>query len=252
VTRIDFDHRELGLDDPQGFHYSGPGAALPMTLAGTVPVVKLALDGSVEGLFRVDVGSGGTVDLHTPFVKQHRLLEGGGPRVEITGGGFGGTFRSTARRMTRLAIGPYGWDRPIVALSGATSGAFMSEDYAGNIGNQVLQRFTCTLDYARRVLYLEPGARYAEPDEFPRSGAQLARFGDRVVAFAVLPDSPAGRAGLREQDELVAIDDRPARDWTPDRVAETLDRGRPGSRHTLEVTRAGRRLRLELTLRDLL
>ena len=252
VDRIDYDHQVLTLDDPHDFHYAGPGAALPITLAGSTPVVKLTLDGSAAGLFRIDVGSGGTLDLHTPFVKQHRLLEGAGPRLEIMGGGFGGTFRSTARRMEKLEIGPYGWAHPIVALSGATSGAFTSEDYAGNIGNQVLQRFTCTLDYARRMLYLEPGARFAEPDEFPRSGVQLARDGDRVLAFAVLADSPAARAGLRELDEVVAIDGKPARDWTPDTVARTLDLGPPGSRHTLDVVRERARLRLVLVLRDLL
>jgi hypothetical protein len=252
VDRIDYDHQVLTLEDPKDFRYAGHGAAIPMTLAGSAPVVKLTLDGTLEGLYRIDVGSGSTVDLHTPFVKQHRLLETAGARLEIMGGGFGGTFLSTARRMAKLEIGPYGWAHPIVVLSGATSGAFTSEDYAGNIGNQILQRFTCTLDYERRVLYLEPGARYAEPDEFPRSGVQLARDGDRVLAFAVLADSPAARAGLREQDEVVAIDGKPARDWTPDTVAETLDRGRPGSRHTLVVERGGKRLKLKLVLRDML
>jgi hypothetical protein len=252
VDRIDYDHRVLTLEDPQDFHYSGNGAAIPMTLAGTTPVVKLTLDGSIEGLYRVDVGSGSTVDLHTPFVKQHRLLETAGAKVEITGGGFGGTFLSTARRMARLEIGPYGWAEPIVALSAATRGAFTSEDYAGNLGNQILQRFTCTLDYERRVLYLEPGARYSEPDEFPRSGLQLARFGDRVVAYAVLAGSPAERAGVREQDEVVSIDGKPARDWTPDTLYEAIDRGHPGDRHTLEVERDGERRKLTLVLRDLL
>lgn len=252
VDEIDYDHRVLTLEDPRDYHYAGHGAAIPMTLAGSTPVVKLTLDGAAEGLYRIDVGSGSTVDLHTPFVKQHRLLETAGRKLEITGGGFGGTFRSTVRRMAKLEIGPYGWAHPIVALSGATRGAFTSEDYAGNIGNQILQRFTCTLDYERRVLYLEPGARYAEPDEFPRSGLQLARYGDRVLVFAVIDDSPAARAGMREQDEVVAIDGKPAREWTPDALYERLDRGRPGSRHTLEVERDGKRVKLTLVLRDLL
>jgi hypothetical protein len=252
VDEIDYDHRTLTLHDPKTFSYAGKGTAIPMTLAGATPVVAMKLDRTLDGLYRVDVGSGATVDLHTPFVKQHRLDQGDGARVEITGGGFGGTFRSTARRMQRLDIGPFGWDQPIVALSQATEGAFTSEDYAGNIGNQILERFRCTFDYERRVLYLEPGARYAEPDAFPRSGVQLARFGGRVVAFAVLKDSPAARAGMLEDDQLITIDGRPVEEWTPDAVAETLDRGKPGSTHTVEVARGDRRLRLELKLRDLL
>ena len=102
------------------------------------------------------------------------------------------------------------------------------------------------------MLYLEPGARYAEPDVFPRSGVQLGRFGDRVLAYAVLAGSPAARAGLREQDEVVSIDGKPARDWTPDAVAEALDRGPVASRHTLEIARDGKRKKLRLVLKDLL
>jgi len=252
VDEIDYDHRTLTLHDPGSFRYAGKGTAIPMTLAGATPVVAMKLDRSLDGLYRVDVGSSATVDLHTPYVKQHHLDQGGGARVEMTGGGFGGTFHTTARRMKRLDIGPYGWDRPIVALSQATEGAFTSEDYAGNIGNQILERFRCTFDYERRVVYLEPGARYAEPDAFPRSGVQLARYGDRVVALAVLKDSPAARAGMLEDDQLITIDGRPLEEWTPDAVAETLDRGKPGSTHTVEVARGARRLRLELKLRDLL
>ena len=45
-----------------------------MTLAGHTPVVEMRLDGAIEGAFRVDVGSGSTVDLHTPFVARHEKI----------------------------------------------------------------------------------------------------------------------------------------------------------------------------------
>src|SRR5262249_41581266 len=147
VDEIDYDHETLVLHDPAGWTYSGSGAVLPFTLAGTVPVVHMKLDDAYEGEFRVDVGSSSTGDLHSPFVREHRLNEHGGPSIEVTGGGFGGTFQSRLTRMKKLSIGPYSWEHPIVSLSSAATGALASEDYAGNIGNQILQRFKCTLDY---------------------------------------------------------------------------------------------------------
>ena len=251
VDEIDFDSGTLELFEPKDFDYEGKGDPVPMKLAGTTPVVTVKLD-SLQGEFRVDVGSGATVDLHTPFVNQHHLLDAPGRALDVTSGGFGGSFRTRARRMGSLKIGPYTLQSPIVGLSQAASGAFTSEDYAGNLGNQILERFICTLDYENRVLYLQRGRRFAEPDVFPRSGVQLARFGDRVEAYAVLPDSPAARAGVREGDEVVAIDGRPAREWTPDQVAEALDRGAVGSRHTLELARAGKRVQVSFVLRELL
>ncbi len=251
VDEIDFDAETLELFEPKDFDYEGKGDPVPMKLAGTTPVVMVKLD-SLQGEFRVDVGSGATVDLHTPFVQQHHLLDAPGPSLDVTSGGFGGTFRTRARRMRSLTIGPFTLKAPIVGLSQAAAGAFTSEDYAGNLGNQILERFNCTFDYERRVLYLAPGRRFADPDVFPRSGVQLARFGDRVEASVVLPDSPAARAGVREGDEVVAIDGRPLREWTPDQVAEALDRGPVGSSHTLELARAGQRVRVSFVLRELL
>ena len=251
VDEIDFDSGTLELFEPKDFDYEGKGDPVPMKLAGTTPVVTVKLD-SLQGEFRVDVGSGATVDLHTPFVQQHHLLDAPGQSLDVTSGGFGGSFRTRARRMRSLTIGPFTLKAPIVGLSQAAAGAFTSEDYAGNLGNQILERFNCTFDYERRVLYLAPGRRFGDPDVFTRSGVQLARFGDRVEAFAVLPDSPAARAGVREGDEVVAIDGRPAREWTPDQVAEALDRGPVGSRHMLELVRAEQRVRVSFVLRELL
>ena len=154
VDELDFDARRLTLHDPKTFQHAGPGTAIPMTLAGHTPVVTMTLDGGITGDFRVDVGSGSSVDLHTPFVKRHDLMTKAGKGVEVMGGGFGGTFTTRMVRMKKIEIGPYSWADPVVSLSQATVGAFTSEDYAGNIGNRILERFKVTLDYERRQMWL--------------------------------------------------------------------------------------------------
>jgi hypothetical protein len=212
----------------------------------------MTLDGKYTGDFRVDVGSSATVDLHTPFVKQHGLDKAGDKGVDVTGGGFGGTFTSRLTRMKTLAIGPYTWKEPIVSMSRATAGAFTSEDYAGNIGNRILERFKCTFDYERRMLYLEPGLQYKNPDSFSRAGLQLARMPDGIRAMQVLAGSPAAKAGVREGDEVLTLDGAPVVSLTPDAVSDVLDRGKPGSRHALELKRDGRVSKVTITLKDVL
>jgi len=168
----------------------------------------------------------------------------------VTSGGFGGTFESRVTRARSLAIGPYSWDKPLVSLSQAATGAFASEDYAGNVGNQLLERFKVTLDYEHRALHLEPGARFKKPDSFSRSGLQLAREGSMVRAAQVVAGSPAAKAKIQPGDEVVEIAGRPAADYTADGAAGLLDHGKAGSKVKLVIARDGKRKKVKLKLRE--
>jgi len=252
VDEIDYDQHLLVLHDPKTFRYAGRGEAIPMRLANHVPVVTMTLDGKYTGDFRLDVGSSSTVDLHTPFVKANGLAAHAGKSVDIEGGGFGGTFTSRLVRMQSLKVGGFTLPHPLVTLSQATSGAFTSEDYAGNVGNRVLERFKMTLDYDGRKVYLEPGARFAEPDHFARGGLQLALRDDRVVAMGVLTGSAAAAAGLREGDEIVSLDGKAIRSWNPDTIDDALNDGPIGATHRVEYRRDGKTAMATVKLRDML
>lgn len=252
VNEVDFDGRELTLYDPKAFAYSGKGAELPMTLAGTVPVVNVKVDGQYEGAARLDIGSGSTLDLHTPFVKEHDLIGKHPKALTVMGGGFGGTFESRFARMKSLEIGPYKVDEPLVGLSTIDVGALASEDYAGNLGNRLLERFKVTLDYDRRKIWLEPGTKYGEREGFSRFGAQLAKHGDTMVVGQLLAKSPAAEAGLREGDEVVSIDGRAVGSLDPDRLEERFEQGKVGEKVAIVVRREGKQKKVTVKLRELI
>jgi len=253
VMELDYDGATLVLHDPKTFQYAGVGKSVPMTMTGNIPVVKARIDGQYEGEFRLDVGSGATVDLHGPFVKRHALTEKAGRRFEVVGGGFGGTFTSSVTRMKKMEIGGFSWSDPIVILSGAETGGLASEDYAGNIGNQLLERFKCTFDYERRIVHLEPGSRFQRRDRFSQAGFQLGRLEGRVRAMQVIPGSPAGKAGLRVNDEVLALDGRAIQSYEVEDLRRMFEEGRPGTKHVLQIAREGKkRKKLKLTLEEML
>jgi hypothetical protein len=212
----------------------------------------MTLDGAITGDFRLDVGSSSSVDIHGPFVKRHRLWTRSRKTIQVVSGGFGGTFTSTLTRLRTLRIGPYAWKDPLVSFSGASRGALASEDYAGNIGNQILERFVCTFDYDRRTLYLEPGKRYAQRDRFSRAGVQLALVDSTVRAMQVLENSPAHKAGLREQDEITAIDGRDALSWSPEEIRKLFDESPVGRVVRLGVVQGETHRTLAMRLGEIL
>jgi hypothetical protein len=248
VVHIDYDDSVLVLFDPATWSYRGKEPPLPMVMNGTVPALTAKLDGQDEGLFRLDVGSSSTVDLHSPFAKEKRIEARLGRPQRMDGVGFGGSFTSAIGRLRSMSLGPYEWDDPIVSVAHATEGAFASEEFAGNIGNRILERFRVTLDYQRRQVYLEPGKRYGKRDHLTRCGALLARREGAVSVASVLAGSPAERGGLRAGDVVLAVDGRAIAAWDLPELSALLDDGEPGNRVQFQVRRKGdeRTLRVKL------
>lgn len=252
VVTIDYDDSVLVLHDPATYRYEGIEKPLPMVMNGTVPALEGALEGTEKGLFRLDVGSSSTVDLHTPFAREKGLVHRMGRTIAVDGVGFGGSFQTILGRLRGMSLGPYEWDDPIVSVSTSTEGAFASEDFAGNIGNRVLERFRVTFDYERRTVTLEPGRRYGDRDHLTRSGVLLTRVGGVVRVGSVLKASPAERAGLQEGDEVVSIDDQPIAAWDLPRLSALLDDGEAGRRVPVVLRRSGHDVRVRIKLADVI
>jgi hypothetical protein len=248
VVTVDYDDSLLVLHDPASWKYTGRERPLPMVMNGTVPALQGVFDGTDEGLFRLDVGSSSTVDVHAPFAKAKRLKGRMGRTQPVDGVGFGGAFSSEIGRLRSMHLGPYEWDDPIVSVSSASEGAFASEDFAGNIGNRILERFRVTFDYERREVILEPGKRYSDRDHLTHAGVLLTRQAGVVRVASVLLFSPADHAGLRAGDQVLALDGRDIAAWDLPEVSALLDDGEPGRKVPVRVKRGDTEKTLRIKL----
>ncbi|TMQ73650.1 MAG: PDZ domain-containing protein [Candidatus Eisenbacteria bacterium] len=254
AVEIDYDHETVAFHDSASFVYHGTSAPIDIRLMSGIPTIPVRLDDGCEGQFLVDVGNSFGMIVHGSLVKGCRIFTKtlGRKEVRTFGGGIGSGFQSWLCRLDTLRIGPYAVAQPIAGLTLSTHGMVGSEDYGGNLGNGVLQRFRCTFDYAHRKLYLDPGKRFAEPDRYSRIGAYLIREPHRVLAWGIVHGSAADEAGLKEADVVVAIDGRPATSYTPEELDHLFVDGEVGSTHTLEVLRDFKPTRLTVTLQDVI
>ena len=254
VVEIDYDKKIVTFREPKDYTYQGEGAGIDMKLMMGIPIVTVGFDHGCSGQFLVDAGNSFGLIVHGSLVKNCAVFSRVADRkqVKIYGGGIGGGFQSWLCRLDTLRIGPFSILEPIAGLSLSTHGMVGSEDYGGNIGSGVLERFKCTFDYARRKLYLEPGAAYHERDRYSRMGAYLLRNHERVVAWGVVHGSPADEAGLKDEDEVVEIDGRAAKSFTPEELDRLFVDGKIGSKHTLKVLRDLKPTTVTLTLQDVI
>ena len=149
-----------------------------------------------------------------------------------------------AARVAAVSVGPFRVERPIVAL--VEPGLGSVDD--GTLGSGFLNRFTIGLDFEGRQMHLAPNPSFRTEQLFDASGMAFRRTAVGHEVRAVLPESPAARAGIRGGDTLLSIDGTPVLSLTPNHVRDLFARG--GHTCDLALTRAGQPLRIRLVLQQ--
>jgi hypothetical protein len=123
----------------------------------------------------------------------------------------------------------------------------------GLLGYSFLRHFRIGIDFAHRVLWLEPSAVESDDhrNEYSHPGLQLERDGESVRVVAVALRSPAAEAGIAAGDLLVSIDGESATAIPIVALARRLE-GEPGSSVDLVMRRGDREQRYRIVRRRLL
>jgi len=259
VVKIDYAARMLELVPAESFHYTGSGTVLPITLENHLPYVKakVTLPGRkpIEGKCVIDLGSTQALILAPQVIREEKVLEAITKTIEARGRGVGGQVPSRAGRVERLELGNLRFDRPITMLpvpEDAHVGA-QKNGMLGNIGGEVLRRFTVIFDYSRKRMILEPNAQFADPFEADMGGIGPRMGPDSSAALEVewiQPASPAADAGVQPNDLIESIDGRPALEFGVPGMKEMFRHA--GETHRLGIRRGEEKIEIELTTRRMI
>ena len=252
VVTIDYERRQLTLTPQREFRAPPGAAAIPLRFIGNTPFVEAVADGH-KGWFRMDTGAGNGATLFGAFAERSHLQDRYKPSVRIvTGRGVGGLLTGDLVRLPRLTVGPFTFTNPVTELSRQTAGTFGDRANAGNLGAEIWQRFTVTLDYAHKTAYLKPNSRFDAPFIAPRSGLAIDTEKGQNIVRDVTPGGPGSDAGVVVGDVVTAVDGTPIAQVKPWDFTAML-RAEPGTRVRLHLRSAdGSERDVTLTLRDLL
>lgn len=257
VVRIDYAARTLEILPAEGFRYSGPGTVIPITFKQGLPYVtaRITLPGRapLEGRFVIDLGSSQALILSAPFVRDRRVLEAMPRTIEGRGRGVGGQVQSRVGRISCLEIAGMRIDEPVTTLRVSDQGMISAPGTTGNIGGEILRRFSVIFDYPRKRMILEPTERVGEAFEADMVGLGL-RMGPEdsgtIQVDWVQPESPAAEAGMQPGDLIERVDGRPAGDIGIPGLRELFRR--ESESHRLGVQRAGTRIEIGVTARRMI
>jgi hypothetical protein len=140
VVDVDYAKHRLALYEPTSFHYAGPGAAIPLTIAkhSSYAAVTVKVRGRPAQVRRLLIDSGSEDMVDDTIVGTSTA-----PKQRIATTGLGRSVAAYAGPIEWARIGPF----TVRGLSGTSGGVPL-------LGTGVLRRFHVTFDYSRKRMYL--------------------------------------------------------------------------------------------------
>lgn len=211
---LELDYPERALRVRRGRLPEPDGREVLELLPGPIPRLQVVLGAEPWGL-TLDSGSGGALDLARWPLGAELASEPALDLGAFTAGGLG-PARAIARLGVDLVLGRHRIPRPVARLG----------DGEGRIGARLLRHFAWTFDVSGAKVWIEAGPEPAGPGGPVRSaGLALARRGESLIVWAVLPGSPAERAGARAGDRVLSLGGRAAGELLAcDDLEETWER----------------------------
>ncbi|MEN3328443.1 MAG: hypothetical protein V7638_3250 [Acidobacteriota bacterium] len=214
VVEIDYAAGLMSFYETGSYKYAGAGESISIELVEKTPFARarVVLNGRepIEGKFEIDSGGTGILNLNTPFVNKHKMLETLTTHAQSKLGGVGGSAEAVKAHVAAVELGSLVVKNPLVVFAQRTEGSENSAEYDGELGGGFFSQFKMVLDYSRSQVILEQPERLSTSKDL--SGldifAEPPRFRTYVVN-SVAADSPAAAVGMQEEDTIVAVDGQP-------------------------------------------
>lgn len=201
---------------------------------------------TIKGTFLLDTGSGGSVDLTSGTARKYALQDAEIEKAAYrnTSGGVGGEAHHVNCIAQEIALDTFRLKDVRISYSRDKAGSLASEKYDGLVGSRVLERFDVILDLKDMNLFLRPNANYGKPFKNQGHGILYVDRTDICDGFIIngmREGGAAEKAGLKENDILIAIDSTPVKSLSRGKANELLNDPKD---HILSVEREGNTLEL--------
>ena len=222
---IDWARKQLRVSSPEVFRPEAGATAVSLKKIGPFNTIPVSIAGAppIDALF--DVGNGGALTLpRTYWADRPELVNL--PSAQSIQGGIGGMHGARATTIPQVILA--GTTVTSVPALLSESGNNDEPTQMANVGIGLLEQFKVDLDLGSDRIYLTPRTD-RPPLDRDRAGVAFDLNGSRLKASFVSRDGPAAAAGLKEGDDVVAVDGRPVTpafyehgDWTKGPVGRVV------------------------------
>lgn len=180
----------------------------------------------IKGDFLIDTGSPGSI-LTSPVAKKNNLVKNINNKVLYYSnhGGLGEESSGFDFIADFVQISDFHFGDVTMSYSLDYSGMLANEEYAGIIGNNILERFDLIFDFINDKLYIRPNKKYSEPFDIDMLGFSYI---DRVrtmgcwVVTSLYKNCSAEKNGLKNNDRIVSVNGKPVENITYEYQTDTM------------------------------
>ncbi len=170
------------------------------------------------------------------------------------GSGLNGDMNGKVGRIPGFELGPFAFEEVLVAYPDSLSiaNAMGIDSRNGSMGAEILRRFNVILNYPENEIYLQPNAYYKNPFAHNKSGCEISAPMPGLPVYVVSkirPNSPADKAGLKREDQLLYINNQNVVKLTLQDINEIF-RGKDGKKIKITADREGEKLSFSFILKD--
>lgn len=256
VVKIDYDTSELILFNRSSYTYDGEGIVMPIVLTYNLPLIissiKINNTTEFDGFFLVDTGARADLIISSPTVNRYNMLDAIGDHyvLKTEVGSSGKKAKIMYGRVKQLEFAENKFTEVPTVLSQAEHGVLSFDGIDGIIGNRILKRFNIIFDYQRSLIYLEPNGNMNIRYSINVSGLNIYFNSGKPFVKNIIDRSPASRAGLKNGDEIIAIEGVVVEKLESDRIREYFTR--EGKKLELVIKRGSKLKYTEIKLKALI
>lgn len=206
IVKIDYDSLKVFVYSQGGFRYPRGGFMLRPIIASLPIQGALVRDArKVNGRFYFDTGAGLCVLLSSDFASDSSIMDNRKTTFFTQAEGLGGKATMRLTTMRELRLGPFRFRKVPTYVFDDVFNVTNYPNLGGLLGNDILRRFNVIFNYERRNIYITPNSHFHDLFDYSYTGLGIYWIDGEVRVGDIMKDSPAEKAGLKEDDIILAI-----------------------------------------------
>lgn len=249
ILKIDYDSMRISFCTKGTIRYPRGGYLLKPTINQLVSQpLRLRDDKTIYSRFLYDMGAGLCMLLSKEFAEDSNFLSKKKKRYIKEGEGLGGKIDMELMVMREVKIGPYKFRNVPTFIFDDENNVTNYPYMGGLIGNDILRRFNVILNYAKGDIFIIPNRHFNEIFDYSYSGIELYLINGLIVIGDVAKGSPGEAAGLKEGDEIIAINKNFSQNLNQYKIALQA----PGEKIKIVFRRDGKLMEVEFKVKSIL